>query len=96
MRCRRVATYGRSRIFRYCRPASFMSSVPRSFGSPIPAATRAATADGGMTAPWGNLVAALSNHSSSLPVNLEIKGMHAFKADLLGAVWREFLALETK
>jgi hypothetical protein len=49
-----------------------------------------------MTAPWGNLVAALSNHSSSLPVNLEIKGMHAFKADLLGAVWREFLPLETK
>jgi hypothetical protein len=49
-----------------------------------------------MTAPWGNLVAALSNHSSSFPVNLDIKGMHAFKADLLGVVWREFLTLETK
>src|ERR1700681_3065819 len=65
---------GRSLTLMYCRPASFTSSVPREFFSPNPAAARVPTTEDGIT-PRGEPNAALTNHSSSAPVNCDCRGM---------------------
>src|SRR6202158_5372427 len=65
---------GRSLTLMYCRPASFTSNVPREFFSPNPAAARVPITEGGMT-PRGEPNAALTNHSSSVPVNWDSRGI---------------------
>jgi hypothetical protein len=81
---------GGPKTLRYCQPASFTSSVPRAFFAPNPAATRAATTDGGIT-PRGDPIAARSSHSSPSPGSFSgMEPYHQCVASVVPFATRQF------